>query len=299
MKHMEEKSAEQIRTEIAEEEAAEEGRTLPHWTEVSPKEERLNKVLIERSTGRVHDLLEGLLADQELHLYHSYGNAVSVRRLGYNDHGPVHARIVTYNALKLLRFLHDGGIDTSLESEKVADFEASQVAVALGAFLHDFGMGVAREAHEWHSIHLADPFIQRYLEKLYPDDLALRVALRAMTHEVIVGHMAQVRIHSIEAGVVLVADGTDMSRGRSRIPQLLERDPVVGDMHRYSASSINRVDITAGEQKPVRISVSMDHVTGLFQVEEVLMTKVKASPIMPHLEIAAAVADHPLRFYLS
>jgi metal-dependent HD superfamily phosphatase/phosphodiesterase len=111
--------------------------------------------------------------------------------------------------------------------------------------------------------------------------------------------MAQVRIHSVEAGVVLVADGTDMSRGRSRIPQLLERDPVVGDMHRYSASSINRVDITEGEQKPVRINISMDHVTGLFQVEEVLMTKVKASPIMPHLEVAATVADQKPRFYLS
>jgi metal-dependent HD superfamily phosphatase/phosphodiesterase len=296
---MEEKTAEQIRTEIAEEQAAEEGKQLPHWTEVSPKEKRLNDVLIGRTEGRVHDLLVEMLADQELHLYHSYGNAVSVRRLGYNDHGPVHARIVTYNALKLLHLLSDGGVKTSLEAEKVADFEASQVAVALGAFLHDFGMGVAREAHEWHSIHLADPFIIRYLEILYPDDLGLRVALRAMAHEIIVGHMAQVRIHSVEAGVVLVADGTDMSRGRSRIPQLLERDPVVGDMHRYSASSINRVDITEGEQKPVRINISMDHVTGLFQVEEVLMTKVKASPIMPHLEVAATVADQKPRFYLS
>ena len=272
---------------------------FPFWDSINPKEKRLNEVLLERTTGPVRILLEHLLTDAEIHMYHSYANAVSVRRLGYNDHGPVHARLVTYNALKILRFMHDYGVATSLEEEEVAGYEASQVAVALGAFLHDFGMGVARENHEWYSLNLGDMFIRRALERLYPDDPALRVVVRAMAHEAIIGHMAKVRIHSVEAGVVLVADGTDMSRGRSRIPQLMETDPVVGDMHRFSASAINRVDITAGEHKPVRITVSMETVTGLFQVEEVLMTKVKASPIIDCLEIAAIVGEEPPRFYLS
>ncbi len=272
---------------------------FPSWDSVNPKEERLNEVLLERTDGPVRTLLEHLLADEEIHMYHSYANAVSVRRLGYNDHGPVHARLVTYNALKILRLMHEHGVETSLEEEEVAGYEASQVAVALGAFLHDFGMGVAREFHEWHSLTLGDMFIRRVLEQIYPDDPALRVVVRAMAHEAIIGHMAKVRIHSVEAGVVLVADGTDMSRGRSRIPQLLERDPVVGDMHRFSASAIRRVDIVAGEHKPVRITVSMENVTGLFQVEEVLMTKVKASPIIDCLEICAIVGEEPPRFYLS
>ena len=267
----------------------------PPWDSVNPKEKRLNEVLLDRTGGPVRILLEYLLSDEEIHMYHSYANAVSVRRLGYNDHGPVHARLVTYNALKLLRFMHDYGVATSLEEEEVAGYEASQVAVALGAFLHDFGMGVAREFHEWHSLTLGDRFIRRALEQVYPSDPALRVVLRAMAHEAIVGHMAKVRIHSIEAGVVLVADGTDMARGRSRIPQLMERDPVVGDMHRFSASAIRRVDIIAGENKPVRITVSMENVTGLFQVEEVLMTKVKASPIIDSLEIVAVVGEPPNR----
>ena len=42
----------------------------------------------------------------------------------------------------------------------------------------------------------------------------------------------------------------------------------------------------------------MENVTGLFQVEEVLMTKVKASPVMPYLELCALVGDQPPRFYL-
>jgi metal-dependent HD superfamily phosphatase/phosphodiesterase len=271
----------------------------PRWDSVNPKEERLNEVLLNRTEGRVKALLERILIDREIHMYHSYANAVSVRRLGYNDHGPVHARLVTYNALKLLRLLHERGVKTSLEDEEIADYETSEVAVALAAFLHDFGMGVAREAHEWHSLMLGDQFLRQYLEVAYPENPELRIVVRAMAHEAIVGHMAKVRIHSVEAGVVLVADGTDMSRGRSRIPQLIERDPVVGDMHRFSANAITRVDILNGENKPVRIVVSMENVTGLFQVEEVLMTKVKASPIMPYLEVAAIVGTEPPRFYLS
>ncbi len=274
-------------------------RHFPDWLAVSHKEEELNRVLLNRTEGPVRKLLSGLLVDEEIHGYHSYANVVSVRRLGYNDHGPVHARLVTYNALKLLRLLHEGGIPPSLVVEEVAAYEDAQVAVALAAFVHDIGMGVARQHHEWHSITLADDLIQKYLAVVYPQNRRLQSVLRALTHEAIVGHMAHERIHSVEAGTVLVADGCDMSRGRSRIPQALERDPMVGDIHRYSASAILRVDLQKGATKPVRIQVQMENASGLFQIEEVLMTKVKASPIIPHLEIAAHVGDDPPRLYLS
>ena len=118
--------------------------TIPDWGESTPKEEQLNQVLLRRAEGRVRTLLERMLLDREINLYHSYANVVSVRRLGYNDHGPVHARITTYNALKILRLLKEGGVPTSLEREHVAAYEDSQVAVALGCFLHDAGMGIAR-----------------------------------------------------------------------------------------------------------------------------------------------------------
>ena len=271
---------------------------LPDWKAVSPREEAINKALLRRATGRVRTLVSRLIEDPLIHQYHSYGNAVSVRRLGYNDHGPVHARIVTYNALKILQMLHKHGIETSLEREEVGTFEDSAAALVLGCFLHDIGMGVTREDHEWHSIVLADEFIKKYTEQIYDEGDPRRVVVRAMAHEVIVGHMATSRIHSIEAGIGLVADGTDMARGRSRIPQLLGRDPAVGDMHRFSASAIQRVDIVEGDAKPVRVTVTMENVTGLFQVEEVLMTKVKASPVMPYLELCALVGEEPPRFYL-
>lgn len=271
---------------------------IPDWKSPSPKEDQLDKALLSHAEGKVRDLLEAIVTDKEINLYHSYANVVSVRRLGYNDHGPVHARVTTYNALKLMRLLHDGGVEPSLVAEEVATYEDSCFAVALGCFLHDVGMSVTRERHEWHSIVLADKIITRYLDRFYADDLALQIVLRSIIHECIIGHMAHDRIHSVEAGVVLVADGTDMTRGRSRIPMNLERDPMVGDMHRYSANSITRVDLEPGANKPVRLTIHMNDVTGLFQIEEVLMTKVKASPIMLYLEIAAEIADQEPKLYL-
>jgi len=271
---------------------------IPDWTLPTAKESQLDAILLSKTEGRVHRLLKDLLEDKEVNLYHSYANVVSVRRLGYNDHGPVHARITTYNALKILRLLHDGGVPPSFVSENVGTQEDAAMVVALGCFLHDVGMSVTREAHEWHSIVLADTIIRRYLEKHCHGDMAKQIAMRSMVHECIVGHMAHDRIHSVEAGVVLVADGTDMSKGRSRIPMNLERDPTVGDMHRYSSQSVYRVEIAKGTHKPVGLTIKMDNATGLYQVEEVLMTKVKASPIMSHLEIMVEVGNEAPKWYL-
>jgi len=271
---------------------------LPNWLSESAKAERLDKALLGRTEGKVQTLVDRLLHDPEIAVYHGYANVVSVRRLGFNDHGPVHARLTTYNALKILKYLRKGGVEPSLVKEEVGTFEDSQVAVALGCFLHDLGMGVTRESHEWHSLLFADEYIVRHLAALYPEGDPLRGVIRSMAHEIIVGHMAQSRIHSIEAGAVLVADGTDMAGGRARIPTLLSRDPAVGDIHRHSASAVTRVEIGPGESKPVRITVSMENLTGTFQVEEVLMTKVKASPIMSHLEVCVVVGEEPPRFYL-
>lgn len=271
---------------------------LPHWLAVSPKEQDLSRVLLERTEGPVHTLLTHLLADDALRHAQAYANVVAVRRLGYNDHGPVHARLVTYNALKLLRLLHEAGVQTSIEQEEVGTYEDAQVAVALAAFLHDIGMGVARQGHETHAVVLCDDKVRHYLGQAVGEGSPTFHVLRGLVHEGILGHMATLRIHSLEAGVVLVADGTDMARGRSRVPQLLDRDPVVGDMHRFSAGAIARVDIGPGEHKPVRILATMENVTGLYQIEEVLMTKLKASPIMPFVELAAVVGEGTPRYYL-
>jgi len=254
---------------------------------------------MQKCSGKALDLMGVLLEDQEIKRYHSYANVVSVRRLGFNDHGSVHARIVTLNAIKMLDLLHKAGVHPSIVDEEVAGYEDAQVAVVLGAFLHDIGMGVSRQDHEWHSVNLGDHIIRKYLADLYPENLETQAVLRALAHECITGHMGKVRIHSVEAGIVLAADGTDMAGGRSRIPQLLSGDPMVGDIHRYSAGAVKRVNIEPGINKAILISVQMDSDSGLFQVEEVLMTKLKASPILSHIELSVQIGEETSLSYLS
>ena len=58
------------------------------------------------------ELVNYLFADEELQEMQDYANTVSIKRLGYNDHGPVHMRQVVGNAIKMLNILHDSNIKT-------------------------------------------------------------------------------------------------------------------------------------------------------------------------------------------
>ena len=62
-------------------------------------------------------LVNYLFEDEELQEMQEYANNVSIKRLGYNDHGPVHMRQVAANAIKMLNILQQSGIQTSLDQE--------------------------------------------------------------------------------------------------------------------------------------------------------------------------------------
>ena len=91
------------------------------------------------------EMVKYLFADAELQEMQEYANNVSIRRLGYNDHGPVHMRQVVGNGIKMLNILHDFGIKTSLEQEEIGTFEDSMCAVILAGLMHDLGMAVGRQ----------------------------------------------------------------------------------------------------------------------------------------------------------
>ena len=110
--------------------------------------------------------------------------------------------------------------------------------------------------------------------------------------------MGSQRVHSLEAGVILLADGCDMTKGRARIPMSLNTSPRIGDIHKYSANSIETVHIRAGAEKPILIDVEMSGDVGFFQIEEVLLPKIDSSPAKPHVELHAGVAGQPRRRYL-
>ena len=73
-------------------------------------EEKLDRELLEKTAGKVRTAVEFLLADKPLEQLMGFCNVVSVERLAYNDHGRVHAKIATLNALKIIKLLEEAGV---------------------------------------------------------------------------------------------------------------------------------------------------------------------------------------------
>ncbi|MBN2829887.1 MAG: phosphohydrolase [Candidatus Cloacimonetes bacterium] len=263
----------------------------------SPKEISLENTLKRNISGIALRAAEIIFDDPEIHAMQEFANTVSIKRLGYNDHGPVHMKKSALNAIKMCNLLKAAGVEMTLQRELCASYEDSLTAVTIASLLHDLGMSIAREDHELYSITLAMPIVERILLELYPEDLETRVIIKSTVLEGIAGHMATRKIHSLEAGLVLIGDGCDMEKGRARIPTLLNTTPKVGDIHRYSASSIEKVHIRKGEVKPICIQVVMSESVGFFQIEEVLFPKIKISPVMPYIELLAGVeGEEPLKY---
>lgn len=263
--------------------------------EKSPKQASLERKLLKMVDEKKGKLLQFIFDDPEIAAIQNYANTVSIRRLGFNDHGPVHVRVAMMNALSMLNLLHKRDVKTNLVEEEIGTRDDSTVAVILATFFHDFGMSVGRANHELMSIILAQEFIMKALMNYY-DDRAFANVMRTVITEGIIGHMGHQKIHSLEAGLVLIADGCDMASGRARIPTKLKKEPTVGDIHRYSASSITNVTIEEGDKKPIRIIISMADTAGFFQVEEVLMPKINASPVKPYIELMAEFGEESLQY---
>ena len=266
--------------------------------EKSPKEISLDRRLLQLVPAGLVEIVDRMLHDEEIKALQDYANVVSIKRLGYNDHGPVHMRKVVKNGLKFANLLQDAGIPMSLEAEGIGTFEDSVLAIFMAGLLHDVGMSLTRQDHENYSADLARPIIDRFLAQMYPTDVTRRVIVRSLALEAIVGHMAMIKIHSLEAGLILVADGCDMEKGRARIPMLLNTEARVGDIHKYSSSAVERITIGSGQEKPIGIEIEMSQSVGFFQVEEVLFPKLNMSPAKPYIELTAGVIDEEPKRYL-
>ena len=261
----------------------------------------LNRIIDENSelTQLPLTLLDKLIKDEEIQEMQDFANNVAIARLGFNDHGPVHMRTVCYNALKMMYILHAQGIQTNLEKEGPGCFEDSILAVMTASFLHDIGMTVSRQDHELYSGIIAFSVVDRILKELLPEscDIRRRIIIRSMALEGIIGHMGTHKVHSMEAGLILIADGCDMTKGRARIPMEINTRPMVGDIHKYSANAIEKVRITKGDERPVGIKVFMSSEVGFFQVEEVLLQKIVASPVKDLVELFAGVEGMDMKRY--
>jgi len=235
-----------------------------------------------RGNRRLEQFFTAINGDDEVRAWW-YLAQVHADRLGMSDHSWVHMQIVLNIALRLTRLLHKGGAEGAMITDHGMGPRDVEVVVAGGALLHDVGMSIHRADHEEYSLFLAHSALRRLLDGIYPEpDRSIVIAEILHT---IIGHRRRGQPYTVEAGIVRVADALDMAEGRTRIPIKAGQEGI----HSISAAAINRVNIAAGEERPVRIQIELNNSAGIFQVDELLATKIRDTPVAPFIEVVAEV----------
>src|SRR5438105_11101144 len=252
-------------------------------TRLTPAEavEQMRIRVPERGNRNLRQVLERVNDDKQLKAWWHVSNVNAAVRLEINDHSWVHIQIVTNIALKLLRQLEKHGIEPAVVTDYEMTREDAEVVVVLTALTHCIGMAVHREGHEDYSLFLAEPKLRELLRGIYEEpDLTVLVSevLQGIT-----SHRADGEPLTLEAGILRVADARDMEQGRSRIP--FERGRV--GIHSLSAAAIEDVAIGDGEDKPIRIEITMNNSAGIYQVDGLLKAKLRGSGLEPYVEVLA------------
>ena len=236
-----------------------------------------------RGNRRLEALLAGVNADAEVRTWWHMAQIQS-ERLGMSDHSWVHVQVVLNIALRLLRLLVKGGVEPAMVTDHGLRDRDAEVVVAAGALLHDVGMSIHRADHEAYSLFLAERKLRELLADVYKDPAERTVVIAESLHAII-GHRRRGEPYTVEGGVVRVADALDMAHGRSRLP--VEAGQM--GIHAISAAAIDRVEISAGEERAVRIEIAMNNSAGIFQVDDLLATKLRGTPLEGSVEVVAMV----------
>ncbi|MDP9285587.1 MAG: phosphohydrolase [Actinomycetota bacterium] len=236
-----------------------------------------------RGDRKLRTVIDRVNRDDQLKGWWHVANVNAVARMEINDHSWVHIQIVTNIALKLLRQLTKHGVEPAMVTDYGMTRDDSEVVVALTALTHCIGMSVHRKGHEDFSLFLAEPKLRQLLEGLYEEpDLTVVVS---EVLQGIISHRSDGEPLTLEAGILRVADALDMERGRSRIA--FERGRV--GIHSLSAAAIEEVEISDGEEKPIRISIRMNNSSGIYQVDGLLKAKLRGSGLEPYVEVIAHI----------
>ncbi|MHC1604417.1 MAG: HD domain-containing protein [Candidatus Methanofastidiosia archaeon] len=207
--------------------------------------------------------------------YLDSGNRMIMGRLGYNDHGVIHAKIVTRNSLIILDLLKDN-VTPTIVKEKIGTIDDTRIVIIGASYLHDIGGMIHRDWHNMHSVILARPILLDILPKYVTNPIQI---MSEILHA-IYSHHENVQCLTTEAGIVSIADGTDMEEGRGRVPYRRGRI----DIHSASALAIDKVRLLKGD-RPLRIEVSLHDNAGIFQVQEILGKKLETTGLENYVEI--------------
>jgi metal-dependent HD superfamily phosphatase/phosphodiesterase len=242
------------------------------------------------SYPKAQRMFEALVADPEMRANLDMGDYIAVTKLNFNDHGEIHAKIVTASAVEMLNLLIEAGIEPDVIASGAGDEDDAFMVVTASALMHDIGNQVHRERHAASGAYLAIPILDRLMPAVYPD-IEERVELRGFILHAIHCHGTEPEPLTIEAGIIAVADATDMTKGRGRMAFDLGNI----NIHSVSALAIEKVVIAKGNTSPIDIAVLMSNSAGIFQVQEGLLHKLLHSPLsgMVNITVTTLPEDVP------
>jgi metal-dependent HD superfamily phosphatase/phosphodiesterase len=235
-----------------------------------------------RGNPKLESFLAAVNEDEQVRAWW-YMAQVHAERLGMSDHSWVHTQIVLNIALRLLRLLVKAGVQPAVVLDHGMTAQDAEVVVAGGALLHDVGMSIHRADHEAYSLFLASAALEDLLFDIYEEPERTIVAAEIL--HAIIGHRRRGEPYTLEAGVVRVADALDMAQGRTRIPLEAGQEGI----HSISAAAVDEVRIEAGQERPLRIEIELNNSAGIFQLDDLLATKIRGTPLEGRIEVVAKI----------
>jgi len=261
---------------------------------IGDKELEIISMLEELGYKKSLEVVKKLFSRREFKTMHRIVNTFVVRYLGYNDHGRMHALIVMQRAIEIFHILREAGIEPNIVKYKIGDRDDSLATILLAAFFHDVGNVVHRDEHRLHSIYLTKDRIKEIIDDVYRyESEDKRMALRFHVLNAIYAHDEKVQAFTMEASILKVADGCDITEGRSRKPYNLGKV----DIHSISALAVKSLKITKGKSpnKPVRIEIDLYNPAGVFQIEEILGKKLESSLLKNLVEIHVTIEGKEIK----
>ena len=243
-----------------------------------------------RGNRRLERLLQAVNEDEQVKAWWHVSAVNATRRLGMSDHSWVHIQIVLNIGLRLARLLFRRGVTPSVVADYGMGERDAEVVIAAGCLFHCVGMSIHRDDHERFSLFLTADKLPSLLAGAYEEPERTIIVSEAL--HAIIGHRRKGAPFTVEAGIVRVADALDMARGRSRVPFEAGQQ----NIHSLSAYAIEDVKISAGRERAVRVEIAMSNSAGIFQVDELLATKLRGSGLEQQIEVIARIdAEHEQR----
>jgi hypothetical protein len=243
-----------------------------------------------RGNRRLEQFLDAVNADDQVKAWWHVSAVNATRRLGMSDHSWVHIQIVLNIGLRLGRLLFRRGVIPSVTADFGMSERDAEVVIAAGCLFHCVGMSIHRDDHERYSLFLTADKLGSLLAAAYDEPERTIIASEAL--HAIIGHRRKGAPFTVEAGIVRVADALDMARGRSRVPF----EAGLQNIHSLSAYAIEEVKLAPGTERAVGVEITMSNSAGIFQVDELLATKLRGSGLEEYIEVTARIdAEHEQR----